>query len=169
MRTLEDFLGLPLASIAYFDGVEGRQAASGFRYANGITVSADGTQLFVGETTGRNLVVLGRHPGTGNLQRQAVVPVHTGTDNLEWDQQGRLLLTGHPRLFDFLAHAGSAENQSPSQILRIANPGNEPVLEEIYVDAGDGISAASVAARWGDTLLIGAGFADRILRCSHSH
>jgi arylesterase/paraoxonase len=166
MRLLEDFVGLPLSSIAYFDGKEGSLAAKGLRYANGITILPGSDSLFVAETTGRNLLVFQRDSTTGQLTDKVTIPVDTGADNLEWNDAGRLLLTGHPRLLDFMAHAQSRNELSPSQILSIDVARAPITIEEVYLNAGDEISGASVAAQYEDTLLIGSVFEDKILRCA---
>ena len=167
MRLLEDFLGLPLSSVSFFDGTRGQIVASGFRYANGIAISPAGDRVYVAETTGRNLVIMDRDAVTGRLGNPWRVNVDTGADNLEWQTDGELLLTGHPRLFDFMAHAQSRDALSPSQVLRIELSEVEPVITEIYRNDGAEISGASVAARYRDTLLIGAVFEEKLLRCSY--
>jgi len=169
MRLLEDFLGLSLSSIAYFDGDKGSLVAKGLRYANGITIEPGSDHLYVAETTGRNLVVFERDSTTGLLSDKVTIPVDTGADNLEWNAAGQLLLTGHPRLFDFMSHAQSSDKPSPSQVLRIDVASAPVTIEELYVNAGEEISGASVAARYADTLLIGSVFEDKILRCTMSN
>ncbi len=167
MRLFEDFLGLPLSSVSFFDGAQGNTVASGFRYANGITIAPDGSRVYVAETTGRNLVVMDRDVATGGLSNPLRVKVGTGADNLEWHAEDVLLLTGHPRLFDFMAHAESHDALSPSQVLQLDLRGSEPVIAEIYLNDGTEISGASVAASYKDTLLIGAVFEEKLLRCSY--
>jgi arylesterase/paraoxonase len=56
---------------------------------------------------------------------------------------------------------------SPSQVLKITlNPGGNPRVEEIYMDEGNALSGSSVAAVYGDTMLVGSVFDERFLRCT---
>lgn len=163
-QAAEDYLGLPLATVAYFDGDGSSVVATGFRYANGITMSQDGGEILVAETTGRRVTILDRDPARGALVRRKSIDVDTGVDNLEWAPTGELLVAGHPRLFDFLAHAGNPTARSPSQVKAVSVAG-EPEVVELYVSDGSEISGASVAAAFGARMLIGSVFENRVLLC----
>jgi len=166
MQTLEDYLTIPLSNVTYFDVDGGRVVATGFRYANGITVSRDGTRIYVAETTGRKVGIFSRNPETGALSKISDVELNSGADNLEWDQQGNLWIAGHPRMFDFLAHASNEDEKSPSQVLRIDVDAEPPVVSEIFLDDGTAISGSSVAAVFKEIMLIGSVFERKILRCT---
>lgn len=164
MQTLEDYLGLPLAKISYFDGEKGHIVAKTLRYANGINISPDGRYLYVAEVVARKVrrFEIGDRPET--LRRDEVLPVGTGADNLEWDSEGYLWTGAHPHLLAFAAHARDEQALSPSQAVRI-NP-ESGATDIILSDNGELLSGSSVAAYWQNTLLVGPVFADHILRCS---
>jgi arylesterase / paraoxonase len=166
-RTLEDYLKLSNAGVVYFNGKDFSQAASGFQYANGINVSADGKTIYLATTIGKSLHFFNRDIESGTLQERSVIDLETGLDNIELDQEGNLWIGAHPKLLSFIAHAGDAEKISPSQLFKISSLSlNQPVVEEIYLDTGDELSASSVVAVRGKRLIVGAVFDDHILDCT---
>jgi len=165
LRMAEDYIGLPLSNVSYFDGTKGSIVASGLRYGNGITVSPDSKTLYVAEVTGRKINVFNRDLNTGALSKQDEISVNSGADNLEWDEAGNLWLAGHPRLLDFVAHANDPKNKSPSQVIKINISADKPVVTEVFLSTGDDISGSTVGAVSGDKLLIGSVYEEFILRC----
>jgi len=165
MQTVEDYMGLPLSSVSFFDGSKGKIVASGLRYANGITTTDDLKTVYVAEISGRKINIYDRDMSNNELTKQSEIAINTGGDNLEWDDKGNLWLGAHPRLLDFVAHAKDPAKDSPSQVLKIDFSTGQPKVSEIYLSTGNDISASTVAAVSGKTLLIGSVFEDRILRC----
>lgn len=167
MRQLEDYLRLPWANVVYFDGGLFAEAAEGLSYANGINVSADGTELYVAEVSRKRIRVYQRDPASGALTLQQTLDVGFGADNIEIDPAtGDLWVGGHPRLLTFVRHAADADVNSPSQVVRV-QPGNFGYqVSTEFVDTGELISGASVGAWRDGRLLIGSVFEDHILNCS---
>jgi len=165
MQIVEDYMGLPLSNVSFFDGIKGKMVASGLRYANGITTTADLKTVYVAEISGRKINIYDRDMSNNELTKQGEIAINTGGDNLEWDDKGNLWLGAHPRLLDFVAHAKDSEKDSPSQVLKIDFNANQPQVSEVYLSTGNDISASTVAAVSGKTLLIGSVFEDRILKC----
>lgn len=163
MGLVEGYLALPWASVSYFDGVTGRIVAEGLAYANGINGSADGALIYVAEILGRRVRVFDRHDETGALQRVRDIAVHTAPDNIELAEDGALWIGAHPRIFDFLAHAGDPEAIAPSHVIRV-DPVSGAVTTVLLDEAGR-LNASSVAAVDGDTLYAGAVFDGHILVC----
>lgn len=164
-RTLEDYLRLPRSNIVYFDGTGARVVAGGLRMANGIWVDAGGKLLYASTTTGKEFIVYRRSPG-GDLAETARLDLGTAGDNIDVDSSGRILVACHPKLLTFVKHAKDPGKKSPSQVLEIVrNEGGAYSFREYYLDGGDEISAASVAAGYGNRLFIGAVFEDFILDC----
>ncbi len=165
-RTLEEYLRLPLANVLFYDGSRFTEVASGVRMANGINVSPDGGTVYVGSTIGREVKVYRRDPGTGFLQLREDIPLGTGVDNIEVDAEGTLWIGAHPRLLDFVAHAGDPTRFAPSQVLRVARRADGTwAVDEVFLDLGDELSASSVAAVLGSRLLIGPVLDPRFLDC----
>ncbi len=163
-RALEDYFQLPLGSVVFCSGSDCRTAARGFTYTNGIALSRDGMTLYVSSTTGRFLRVLDRNPSDHTLKKRKDLKLNTGLDNIDVDEEGNLWVTGHPKLLTFVKHASDPGVNSPSQILRI-DPENDFAHETVYVDSGEKVSGASVAARFRNRLLVGTVFEPFILDC----
>ncbi len=165
MQVVEEYLGLPLSTISFFDGTKGKIVASNLSYANGITISADLKTVYVAEILSRQISVYTRDISNNELTKQSEIDINTGGDNLEWDDAGNLWVGAHPKLLDFVAHAKDPAKDSPSQVLKITVNTDQPKVSEIYLSTGNDISASTVAAVSGKTLLIGSVFEDKILKC----
>jgi hypothetical protein len=69
-------------------------------------------------------------------------------------------------MLEFLAHSKDKGKSSPSQILRItAKDKGDYKIDEIYLNDGKQISAASVAAPLKGGFIVGQVFDDHILIC----
>jgi len=168
MEALEDYLGLPLASVSYFDGEQGHIIIDGLRYTNGLALSDDKTTLYIAETTARQISRYTRSPIDGRWGLKDTIDIDSGPDNLEWDGQGNLLTGAHPKMFEFVGHMASAENLSPSEVVRIDVSGEKMRYESVYLNSGEALSGSSVAAQFNNQMLIGSVFEPHFLRCSMS-
>ncbi len=165
MAMIEDYLGLSRSSVVLFEKGEVHKVANGLRMANGLELSEDEQTLYVAETTGRRITRFKRGESLQEWHRADSLFVDSGVDNLEWDQQGRLLTGAHPKLFDFLGHAKDATKQSPSQVIRIDVEGEVMSFETLYLNMGEEISGSSVAAIMDENMLVGAVYEPHFLRC----
>ena len=166
MGYLEAFLALPLGSISYYDGQEGRIVADGLAYANGINISADGSELYASAFIGRALHVFNRDAATGDLTRTARHPVPLGLDNIEIGTDVALYIAGNVNVFEFLAHQNDPEAHAPSQAVRVDPDSGD--WTTVFADSGEAIDSTSVATRVGDQLLLGAVFDSHVLVCPYS-
>lgn len=163
MAQVEAYLALPLASLAYFDGQDGRIVARGLAYANGINISADGKTVYATEFLGRRVDIYDRNAETGALKKKKSIAVNTGPDNVEVSADGALWIAGHSKVFDFLKHAKDANAIAPSHVIRV-NP-ETGLKEDILIDTNGTINASSVGAMWDNTLIVGAVFDDHVMVC----
>ena len=165
MAVLEDYLGLPLSSISYFDGVQGHIVISGLRFANGLALSDDQENLYVAETTAGRVSRFRHVRDRLVWEKDESLDVNMGVDNFEWDGAGHLLNAGHPKLFDFQEHMKNADALSPSQVIRIDVESDPMTYETIYLNNGESLSGSSGAAKLDSTVLIGSVFEEHFLRC----
>lgn len=163
METLEAYLALPLSSVVYFDGREGRIVQRGLAYANGINVSPDGSTVYIAEVLGRRIGFYTRNATTGDLERTRVVDIDTGPDNIEVARDGGIWIGGHPRAFDFLEHAENETAIAPSHVLRIDPETGD--VKDVFIDTTGVLNASSVGAVWDRTLVVGAVFDGHVLVC----
>ena len=167
-RTLEDWLQLPFASVLYWDGERMTEAAAGFPFANGINASPDGRTVYVASTLGREVRVYAREPQSGSLELRERISLGTGPDNIEVDEEGALWIGAHPKILQLSRYMAGREPHAPAQVLRLIQAGDAWQVEEIYLDTGEALSAASVGAFHEGRLLIGAVAGDRFLDCKMS-
>jgi arylesterase/paraoxonase len=141
------------------------EAAAGFPFANGINASADGRTVYVASTLGREVRVYARDLASGELELRETIPVGSGPDNIEVDEEGALWIGAHPKLLQLSRYTARRERYAPAQVLRVTSDGDDWQVEEIYLDTGEALSASSVAAAHAGRLLIGAVRGDRFLDC----
>lgn len=168
-QMLSDVLLLRNANIVYYDGASMRIAGDRLSFPNGIGVSADGKTIYVAETIGAALHVYSRNAGTGELTARDYARLGVGLDNIDVEPDGALLIAGHPKMMAFLAHARDPRKLSPSQVIRVepAEAGGGKA-GTIYLNLGEELSGSSVAAGYGDRMLIGNVFDPKILVCRQS-
>lgn len=162
MATLEPYLALPVTDVVYYDGEEGRSVAGGFAYANGVNMSVDGSSVYVADLLKRRIAVFARNAETGALKRLRNLPVHTAPDNIEVSRDGALWVAGHPKIFDFLAHAEDPAAIAPSQVIRLDPDG---ASKTVFASLEGELNASSVGAVWDNTLVVGAVFDSHVMVC----
>lgn len=148
--------------ILYHDGVVWRMVAEGLRFANGIDVSPDGETLYAAETSGMAVRVYNRDIATGALAPSRQIALHAAPDNLNADEAGDIWVAALPKPLDVPKLDANPEALAASEIIRLGPGGS---MQTVYRDTGEELSAATVGARLGDKLLIGALYDKKFLIC----
>jgi arylesterase/paraoxonase len=163
MRLLEDYGGLSVSDVMYFDGENYTQVADGIAYANGINLDKKRNLLFVASPRGF-LVKVYQKNVDNSLTFIEDIDCKTGVDNIEFDSKGNLWIGSHPNLVHFAEYAKGNEEISPSEIIKIdyKEKGNY-TLEQIYMEDGSSMSASTVAATFGNLILMGNVMDDKFL------
>jgi len=169
MEVLENYVGLPLASVSYFDGQKEHRIIEGLRYPNGITISADKKTLYVAQTTPHLVSRYDRGSSMEDWTLRDSIDVNSGVDNLEWAEDGSLLVGAHPKLLKFVAHSKDTSKLSPSEVISIdVSDGKKMTFKSLYLNDGSAISGSSVAVRFNNQMLVGPVLDDHFLRCKHA-
>ncbi|MEO0881097.1 MAG: SMP-30/gluconolactonase/LRE family protein [Pseudomonadota bacterium] len=163
-QMLELYLGLPLADIVYFDGEVGREVADSFSYANGINVSADGSKLYVAEVIGRQINIFDRDLQTGEVSNRRHFKVGTAPDNIDIGTDGNLYIGSHPNLLAFVKHAENADENSPSQVVRMNPETGE--TETVFMAVNGEINGSATGPYWNGHMLVGGVFDSQIMWCT---
>lgn len=154
-RLAEEYLGLAISNVVYFDGQQYKEVASGIAYANGINYDQKRGLLYVASVRGFSVKVYSRKDN-GALDFIEDIPCGTGPDNIEFDKEGKLWIGCHPNLLHFNAYAKSKKQFAPSEIIKITYQGTgNHTVEKIYVEDGQEMSGASVATVFGDLIFAG--------------
>lgn len=148
--------------ILYHDGVVWRMVAEGLRFANGIDVSPDGETLYAAETSGMAVRVYNRDIVTGALAPSRQITLHAAPDNLNADEAGDIWIAALPKPLDVPKLDANPEALAASEVIRLGPGGS---MQTVYRDTGEELSAATVGARLGDKLLIGALYDKKFLIC----
>lgn len=163
LQTVETYLQLRGAEVLHY-GLGGFSTAiPDLVFPNGINVSPDGRTVYVAAVTWQSVLVYDRDPATDVLTERGVIDIDSGGDNIEIDADGALWIGSHPKMLAVPKHAEDPSHPSPSQVIRVSPDGE--VVEEVYLNDGSPMSAASAAARHGNRLIIGQIFGNGFLDC----
>lgn len=163
--SLEAYLMIPWSNIVYYDNGDAYKAIEGLRYGNGVHFDSASQRLYVAESTGQKVSAYSFNNESRDLELLWTLDIPMSLDNLSMTPSGDLLVTGHPKILEFLAHAKDPDLPASSEVVRITNLDDNPQWETIYLDRGEGISAAPIAVEFEDRLFIGAVFDDHLLMC----
>lgn len=154
-KIAEEYLGLSLSNVVYFDGKDYKKVADGIAYANGINYDAKRNLIYVASPR-KFLIKVYSKKEDGSLEFIEDIPCGMGVDNIEIDPDGILWVGGHPNLLRFAAYAKGQKETSPSEIIKINYKAmKEYTVESIYTNDGSAMSALTVAAPFGDLVLAG--------------
>ena len=154
-RLSEDYLGLSISNVIYFDGKNYIEVASGIAYANGINLDAKRNLVFVASPR-KFLIKVYQKNEDNTLTFIEDIDCKTGVDNIEFDENNDLWVGAHPNLLHFASYAKGVKKTSPSEIIKIKYTRKDNYkIEQIYMDDGSKMSASTVAAPFGNIILAG--------------
>ncbi|TGK17936.1 arylesterase [Leptospira fluminis] len=165
---IDDLFGIARAEISLFDGKAWSSLGNPLYYGNGILFvkQADGKEfLYRSGFMDRSVFKfrVDRTSGKIVLGDPKKIFLDTGTDNLELDEHGRILVVGHTSTWKFLRHLRNKDYPSPTEVFAIFP---DDSFKEIYANPGEEISAGSTAISHKDKLYISQVFNDFVLSCS---
>jgi arylesterase/paraoxonase len=165
VRSLKDLATIGTGNVGYFDGEKTViTSVEGIKYANGINVSKDGSEVYLAATTDRKVYVFNRDKSSGALTLAREIETGTGVDNIDIDENGNLWVGCHPQLLKFLSHAKDESKISPSEVIKLTRQPNGSFAQTtVYMNDGSELSASSVAAVFRNKLLIGPVFQRRFV------
>lgn len=117
---IESIAGLPLGWLAHVtvnpDGtITHELAALGVAFANGVAISPDGTTLALSSTSLGQVYFYDRDTTTNALKYREAVSLPFFTDNIMFDEEGALIVTGHPHFPSLTAVAANkTDARAPS-------------------------------------------------------
>lgn len=166
LRSVEHVLGFRLGNVQYYDGQQFVTVAERQGFANGILLTRDGGRVLVAETVAGTVTSYLRDPASGWLTAESYMAFETGPDNLTQAEDGSIWMVGHPRMVDFVAHAGDPAKLSPTEVYRIDFYGRTADFGAVISDDGNLISGGSTAAVRGRLMWVGNVFDPYLLRCT---
>ena len=155
MRYVEDYGGLSISNVMYFDGNNYNEVADEIAYANGINIDKKQSLVFVASPR-KFLIKVYQKNDDGSLTFIEDIDCGTGVDNIEFDVDGNLWIGAHPTLLHFAEYAKGNLEISPSELIKINYRGKgDYTIEQMYMENGTEMSASTVAATFGDLILMG--------------
>ena len=155
MRIIEDYIGLSISNIIFYDGKKFVEAAKGISYANGINYDKNRSLLFVASPRKFEIKIYKKETDN-SLTFIENIYCGTGVDNIEFDLKNNLWIGAHPNLLHFNSYAFGYNNISPSEIIKLQYFGKEDYkLETVYLENGEEMSGSTVAAPFGNLILMG--------------
>jgi len=156
--------GEKLTELVYFNGSDYSVVANDIQSGGGINISPDYRTLYIAETGGKRIRVVGLDPSDGSVTTTQYVDLGTSPDNIDVAEDGSLWVGAHSNVAALVMHFIMGSN-APTQIVRIDLSGDQPRVEEKYLNAGQQISAGSVGVTYGKKLLIGSITDRKLLIC----
>jgi arylesterase/paraoxonase len=166
LKMLEDMSGWGRGYVTFTDASGTVVKTSGIPFPNGIALDASGEHLFVASTMREEIRVFERNVKTGDLKFEKKIPLNAAPDNLRMDSNGVLWVAAHPSILALTLHMKNPKRLAPSEVIRIENPLlKDEKIEEVFLDDGALISAASVAFAKDHRLILGSILGDHLLDC----
>ncbi|WP_298543024.1 SMP-30/gluconolactonase/LRE family protein [uncultured Aquimarina sp.] len=154
-KILEEYLGLSISNVLYYDGENYTEVADGIAYANGINLDAKRNLVYVASPRGFLVKVYSKNLD-GSLEFVEDIPCGTGVDNIEIDTKGNLWIGAHPNLLRFGSYAKGKKETSPSEIIKVTyREKNDYDIEQIYTNDGTIMSGSTVATPFEDLIITG--------------
>jgi len=133
--------------------------------ANGITISDDGSTVFVNDPANKLISIMERNKETGFLTQKGSIPLQSAADNIEFeDQTGDIIISTIPNLKAASEHSGIPVPGGMS-IARLNSEGVWNVASVLEHD-GTKLSQISGAARLGRRIALGSPYSEGILLCT---
>lgn len=151
----ENYLGLPISDVVYFDGTGYRQVADGIAYANGIAGITQRNILFVASPRAFAIKVYSVGD-KGTLHHIEDIHCGTGVDNIEITPEETLWIGAHPNLLRFTSYAAGKSKTSPTEILRLQyRSTGDYELMPVFTNSGELVSASTIAIPYKNLVYIG--------------
>jgi len=162
-KFFEEYGGLSVSNVVYYNGESFIESADGIAYANGINFDATRNLMFVASPRGFEIKVYSKKED-GSLEFIENIPCKTGVDNIEIDANQNLWSAGHPNLLRFKAYAKGKRGTAPSEIIKIQyRAKNDYTVEQVFTDTGENMSGSSVATFFNGMIFTGNVMDDKFL------
>lgn len=164
-QSLEHFTRWGRGYLTHYDGTAFFVVDSGISFANGLAFDPKNKRLYLAAMLEKAVRVYDLNDPNKPLFLRSI-PLTAGPDNIKLDTNGNLWVAAHPKLLTLKSHSEKHSYPAPSMVIRVKNlDSNTPLAEEVMVDDGKILPAASVALPVGKKIFLGAIYDPRILEC----
>lgn len=164
LQQLEHYSRIGRGFLSRYDGTAFARAADGIFFANGLALDKQRKLLYVAAMLEKSVRVYDVSSAEPKLLR--AIPLSAGPDNITLDSDGTLWAGAHPKILTLKKHSEEHGLPAPSLVMRVKEPWRDGAVgEEMMVNDGSAISAASVALPLGKQLFLGSIYDQKILSC----
>jgi len=154
-RTMEEYLGLKVSGVMYFDGKNYKSVAGDCAYANGLFCDTVRKLVYVAASRDFLVKVYSLKP-VGTLDFIEDIPVGSGVDNVHVGREGAIWCGCHPNLLALGSYEQGKSPKAPSELIKVVYKGKgDYTVESVFVDDGTKMSASTIAAPFGEYILAG--------------
>uniref|UniRef100_A0A8C2NP75 Paraoxonase n=1 Tax=Capra hircus TaxID=9925 RepID=A0A8C2NP75_CAPHI len=157
LRSWELYLGLAWSNVVYYSPDDVRVVASGFDFANGISMSPDRKYVYIAELLAHKIHVYEKH-ANWTLTPLKSLDCDTLVDNISVDPvTGDLWVGCHPNGMKIFSY--DPENPPGSEVLQIQNIlAEDPKVTVVYAEDGKVLHGSTVASVYKGKMLVGTVF-----------
>ena len=123
-KLAEEYLGLAVSNVVYYNGKNYEVVAEGIAYANGINYDKERKLIYVASPR-KFLVKVYQRNDDGSLTFIENIKCGTGVDNIELDNDGDLWIGAHPNLLGFKSYAKGKKKYAPSEVIKVKYNGRK--------------------------------------------
>jgi len=134
--------------------------------ANGISLSGDGSTVFVNDPIDKRITVMARNKDSGRLSKSGIIKLPVPVDNIEYDDQSGEIIVG--TIPDLKSAVKKLKVPGGMAVLRKKTNSEEWEWSSILEQDGTKLSQISAASRLGNRIVLGSPFSEGALLCSHA-
>lgn len=169
LNIVMNFLNLDkTGAIYYYDGKTEKKLYEGLSFANSIALSNDGKKLYATGTLSRNLLIFDRNNQNNEIKLSDEVFLGTGADNINIDNENRLFIAAHPKIFTLIKKMWFGGENTPSQVIVIepSQNGKGGNIDQVYIDKGSAeFGETSSAVKIDNKLIMGSIYSKGLKVC----
>jgi len=132
--------------------------------ANGITLSGDGSTVYVNDPADKLITVMARNKDSGRLSKSSTIELPVAVDNIEYDDQSGEIIVG--TIPDLKSALKKLNVPGGMAVLRRKTNSDEWEWTSILEQDGTKLSQISAASRLGNRIVLGSPFSEGALLCS---
>jgi len=123
--------------------IEMKSIVSSFPFPNGISISPDGHKVAVASSSTGTVHFYNLSMNDNSLESDTIVELPFAPDNLDFDDEGNLIVSGHPSFLELIKVSKGVSKSAPSWVLSVS-PRKNPLTK---VEDGAAFLPSSVRAK----------------------
>ena len=165
-RVLEMGFGIGLSPLIFFNGENFLLVDSQLKSSGGINADLTAKRLYVGETMGKSIRVYELDDNQGLSRLVRTIALDGGVDNIDIEVDGSLWIANITNTLALVRHFTDEDSPAPIQVQKVVvHEESDSEIQTVLENNGNDFSAASVAARLGEMIIIGSITEPAVMLC----